>query len=60
MKVKYFPFAIKMYRGISKITIIVWEVGNVEASIEAKKKYPDFIIMNIQAQWWYKNRLIAI
>lgn len=45
---------------MTKIVITVWETGNVEASVAAKKKYPDFTIMIVQAQWHYKNRQIAI
>lgn len=60
MKVKYFPYAVKMYKGVVKITITVWAEGNVEASRMAKEKYEGWEIMIVQAQWHYRNRLIAI
>lgn len=49
-----------MYKGVVKITITVWAEGNVEAGRMAKEKYEGFEIMIVQAQWHYKNRLIAI
>lgn len=60
MKPRYFPYSIKMYKGVVKITITVWAEGNVEASKMAKEKYPGFELMIVQAQWHYLNRLIAI
>lgn len=57
---KYFPYTVKMYKGVVKITITVWAEGNVEAGRMAKEKYEGFEIMIVQAQWHYKNRLIAI
>jgi len=60
MKVKYFPYTVKMYRGVVKITITVWAQGNVEASKMAKEKYDGFEVMIIQAQWHYVNRALAI
>lgn len=60
MKVRYFPYAVKMYRGVVKITITVWAEGNIEASKMAKEKYEGYEIMIVQAQWHYANKLIAI
>ena len=60
MKPRYFPYTVKMYRGMIKITITIWADGNVEASKMATKKYQGFNLMIVQAQWHYLNRLIAI
>ena len=49
MKVKYFPYTVKMYRGVVKITITVWAQGNVEASKMAKEKYNGWELMIVQA-----------
>lgn len=55
MKVMYFPFIVKMYRDFSKLTIVIWETGNVSASIVVKQKYPSFSILKIQHLWRYSN-----
>lgn len=60
MKLKYYPYSVKMYRGVTKITVTVWSAGNVEASRDAQKKYPGFEVYFIQAQWHYQNKLVAI
>jgi len=60
MKPRYFPYAVKMYKGVIKITITIWAEGNVEASKMAREKYEGYKIMIVQAQWHYQNRLIAI
>jgi hypothetical protein len=60
MSAKYLPFAVKMYREVVKITVIIWGDGNMDAMHQAREKYEGFTIYLIQAQWHYRNRMIAI
>ena len=57
---KYLPFTVKMFKGVTKLTVTIWEIGNYAACKVAKKKYSGYTIMLIQAQWHYKNKRIAI
>lgn len=60
MKVKYYPYVVKMYKGVVKITIVIWAQDKAGAEREAEEKYSGFLIMKTQAQWNYQNKLIAI